>query len=204
MMATTKNRIKVLPPRPLTNAETSHSLAQWKINFRQFIKKDDAFASFLKSSVRWDATKAEYGFEDGLDGRTPAQTSDDLQDFLHMLASYMPHGFITDRILNKSNSFDSAFSIIEESFGLLPTQETFCDFLSMNRLPNEPYRQFDERILSFVVQHLMPYQAGGVNLVDGVSVPTNGDKLSVSFMNMITLHWIQKIHPEFLSIVRTE
>ena len=88
------NRIKVLPPRPLTNSESSHSLAQWKINFRQFIKRDDAYASFLKSSVSWDATKENYGFTRNMDERTPGQISDDLEDFLHMLASYMPHGFI--------------------------------------------------------------------------------------------------------------
>ena len=162
---TSNNRIKVLPPRPLTNSESSHSLAQWKINFRQFMKKDDAYASFLKSTVTWDASKENYGFTRNLDEREPAQVSDDLQDFLHMLASYMPHGFITDRILQQSTSFDTAFKIIEESFGLLPTQETFCDFLSLNRLPNEPYRQFYERILSFMVQHLVPFQAKGLILL---------------------------------------
>ena len=201
---TTNNRIKVLPPRPLTNSESSHSLAQWKINFRQFIKKDDAYSSFLKSTVQWDATKENYGFTRNMDDRTPDQISDDLQDFLHTLASYMPHGFITDRILLQSTSFDTAFKIIEESFGLLPTQETFCDFLTLTRLPNEPYRQFYERMQSFVVQHLMPYKTKDVNLVNGVIVPPEGDKISVSLMNMVTLLWIQKIHPEFLSIVRTE
>ena len=201
---TTNNRIKVLPPRPLTNSESSHSLAQWKINFRQFIKKDDAYSSFLKSTVQWDATKENYGFTRNMDDRTPDQISDDLQDFLHTLASYMPHGFITDRILLQSTSFDTAFKIIEESFGLLPTQETFCDFLTLTRLPNEPYRQFYERMQSFVVQHLMPYKTKDVNLVNGVIVPPEGDKISVSLMNMVTLFWIQKIHPEFLSIVRTE
>jgi len=201
---TSGNRIKVFPHRPLTNNESSHSLAQWKINFRQFVKKDDAYASFLKSSVKWDATKESYGFTKNLDDRTPDQVSDDLQDFLHMLASYMPHGFITDRILQQSTSFDTAFTIIEESFGLLPTQETFCDLLTISRLPNEPYRQFYERIQSFVVQHLMPGSAKEVILVNGVAVPHEGDKISVSLMNMVTLLWIQRIHPEFLSIIRTE
>ena len=121
-----------------------------------------------------------------------------------MLASYMPHGFITDRILQQSTSFDTAFTIIEESFGLLPTQETFCDFLSLNRLPNEPYRQFYERILSFMVQHLVPYQAKGGNLVSGVAVPPEGDTISVSLMNLVTLFWIKRIHPEFMNIVQTE
>ena len=50
----------------------------------------------------------------------------------------------------------------------------------------------------------MPYKTKDVNLVNGVIVPPEGDKISVSLMNMVTLFWIQKIHPEFLSIVRTE
>ena len=42
------------------------------------------------------------------------------------------------------------------------------------------------------------------SVIDGVSIPITGDTLSVSTLNMLALFWINKIHPELLSIVRTE
>ena len=45
-----KGQVKVPPPRPLTNSETTHTLSQWKINFRQYCKRDDSYRHFLKST----------------------------------------------------------------------------------------------------------------------------------------------------------
>ena len=108
--------IKFHPPRPLTDQETTHTLSQWKINFRQFCKKDDSYKHFLKSDVTWNPEAVNYGFTANVGDTTPAQLKDDLEDFLYMLASYLPHGFLTDKILKKSTSFNSAFKLIEEHF----------------------------------------------------------------------------------------
>ena len=196
--------IKFHPPRPLTDQETTHTLSQWKINFRQFCKKDDSYKHFLKSDVTWNPEAANYGFRANVGDTTPAQLKDDLEDFLYMLASYLPHGFLTDKILKKSTSFNSAFKLIEEHFGLLPSQETFCDFSSLTRAPNEPYRQFFDRMLAFLSQHLMPHKVAGDNTVDGTAVPVGGDKITVTMMNMVAMMWLDKIHPELLGIIRTE
>ena len=154
--------IKFHPPRPLTDQETTHTLSQWKINFRQFCKKDDSYKYFLRSEVTWNPDADNFGFRANVGETTPAQLKDDLEDFLYMLASYLPHGFLTEKILKKSTSFNSAFKLIEEHFGLLPSQETFCDFSSLTRAPSEPYRQFFDRMLAFLSQHLMPHKVGGI------------------------------------------
>ena len=194
--------VKVPPPRPLTDAETTHTLTQWKTNFRQYCKRDDSYKLFLQSSTTWDATQDNYGFRAVVDGREPVQIADDLEDFLLMLASFLPHGYITDKIVKKSSSFSSAFAIIEEHFGLAPSQETWCDFVALSRAPNEPYRQFYDRLVSFASKHLMKENVKNTE-VDGVFVATGGDQLTVSMLNMITLQWLQKLHPELLKIVRT-
>ena len=41
-------------------------------------------------------------------------------------------------------------------------------------------------------------------MLENVLVPTGGDSLTVSMMNIIALTWLQKIHPDLLKIVRTE
>ena len=197
------NQVKVPPPRPLTNSETTHTLAQWRINFRQYCKKDDSYKYFLKSTTVWDASKSNYGFTSAINGRDVAALSDDLEDFLHMLASFLPHGYITEKIVSKSTSFSSAFHIIEENSGLVPSQESFCDFVYIVREPNEPYRQFYDRMVAFMSKHLMPGTSSEVN-IDSVTVPQTGDALTVSLLNLIALVWLQKIHPDLLKIVRTE
>ena len=194
-------QIKVPPPRPLNNSETTHTLAQWRINFKQYCKRDESYRTFLQSTTTWDSNRENYGFTATVGTKTPAMQAEDLQDFLYMLASFLPHGYITDKIVKKSTSFESAFLIIEENFGLVPSQESLCDFLDLSRSPNEPFRQFYDRMVSFMTKHLMKE---GVTEVDGVTVPTGGDSLSVSLLNMIALLWIKKIHPDLLKIVRTE
>ena len=209
---TTVNRtniIKVLPPRNLAEKETTHSLSQWKINFRQYCKKDDSYRTFLMSETTWDSQKPNYGLEaqqagDGIAGRSAAARCDDLQDFLLMLASYLPHGYITDKLLKKSVSFESAFAIIEDHYGVTPSQKTFCDFSGLQRLPSEPYRQFYDRMVAFVTKHLVKGHKTKKSNLDGIDVPAGGDILTASLLNLVALQWIEKIHPEMLNIIRTE
>ena len=70
-------------------------------------------------------------------------------------------------------------------------------------MPNEPYRQLYDRMVSFVTKHLMNRSAT-LPEVDGIAIPEGGDQLSVSLLNLVALQWINKIHPELLQIVRTE
>ena len=92
MTTTTRaNYIKVLPPRNLLEKETTHSLSQWKINFRKYCKKDDLYRSFLMSETTWDSQKPNYGLTvdptvEGSNGRSVEAKCDDLLDFLLMLS----------------------------------------------------------------------------------------------------------------------
>ena len=58
----------------------------------------------------------------------------------------------------------------------------------MVRLPNEPYRQFYDRMVAFMSKHLMKRNERHNVEVDGVLVPVAGDELSVSMLNLITLN----------------
>ena len=199
-----KNNIKVLPPRPLTNTETTHSLSQWRINFKQYCKKDDNFKHFLNTTTTWNFGAENAGFTENVGSRTPAALRDDLEDFLLMLASFLPHGYLTDKLISKSTSFNSALGIIEDHYGLTPSQETFCDLVGMSRLPGEPYRQFYDRMIAFVSKHLAKRAPDVKTTVDGVQIPILGDELSVSILNLVALRWLEKIHPDLLGIIRTE
>ena len=136
--------VKIPLPRKLESKETMQSLQQWKMQFKQYMKQDDNYRCFLGSDVAWNPTHVTYGFEAEAAGlrRTAIQKMDDCKDFLHVLCTFLPHGYLTDKIVQTSTSLVSAFGIIEEHYGLLPSQETFLDLESFNKQTGESYRQF--------------------------------------------------------------
>ena len=195
--------IKIREPRKLECQETRMSLQQWRMQFRQFVKQDDHYRGFLASDVQWDPLADNYGFLTETTGlrRSPRSMKDDCQDFLHMLATFLPHGYLTEKIVSTATSFHKAFEIIEEHYGLLPSQESFLDLDGFTKQVNESYRQFYERIVAHARLHLQ--SVAGVS-VDGAVVPNGGDRISVSHSNLLALMWLRKIHPELINIVRTE
>ena len=194
------SHVKFPAPRQLANHETSQSLLQWKTNFRQYYKREDSFKHFILSTTTWNPTAASYGFTAAEGGRTAAQLKDDCIDFLHVLASHLPHGYITEKITTTAISLQNAFDIIAEHYNVNPTQETFLDFDSLTMETGESYRQFFERLVGHARQHSSP--AGSA--VDNTTVPGDGDTMTVSHLNMIALWWMRKIHTDLISVVRTE
>ena len=65
-----KGNIKILPPRPLTNTESTHSLTQWKINFKQYCKKDESYKHFLLQTTTWDFSMDNAGFTRNVGSRS--------------------------------------------------------------------------------------------------------------------------------------
>ena len=195
--------IRVQAPRKLELKESQQSLTQWKMQFRQYMKQGTSNRFFLASDTEWNPNARNYGFTAETDGqqRTAAALMDDCKDFLFTLATFLPHGYLTEKIVNTSTSFESAFDILEEHFGLKATQESFLELESFTKASGESYRQFYERLLAHVRRHLVP--TAGVQ-VDGATVAQGGDRLTVSHMNNVALMWLRKIHPEMISIVRTE
>ena len=198
-----QSHLKFTPPRALTNEETQLTMTRWKINFKQYMKRDPSYITFL--NMEWVPTAENYKLQKETEGlkRSPEALKDDLLDFLHILCSYLPHGYLTDRIISKSTSLLSAFKIIDESFNLLPNQESFFEFKGLKKMSSETYRQMFDRMVAFSSQHLMPARTPQVD-VDGVLVPDGGDALTVSHLNLIALLWLDKLSPDLLNIVRTE
>ena len=101
-MPSTNSHVKVLPPRPLKSEETVHSVAQWKVNFNQYCKKDGAFKHFLKASMTCDKTKANAGFAETIQNRNPEQLQEELDDFLvdagKLFAPWLHHRQDTQQI----------------------------------------------------------------------------------------------------------
>ena len=111
------------------------------------MKQDDTYKTFLGSNVTWNPNVQNYGFVAETRGlnRSANEKMDDCKDFLQILATFLPHGYLTEKLVKTSTSFEKAFEIILEHYGLLPTQESFMDLESFSKQTGESYRQFYER-----------------------------------------------------------
>ena len=92
MAAQNVTHIRVKEPRKLENKESLQSLEQWRMQFRQFVKRDDHYRIFLSSDTVWDPFATNYGFrtETGGLARTASALKDDCKDFLYTLATFYP------------------------------------------------------------------------------------------------------------------
>ena len=91
------------------------------------------------------------------------------------------------------------WNVIHDHYGVQVTSESLLDFESMYKQTGETHRQFYERLLQHVKQHLAP---AGVKVEQLTT--TSADKMSVSMMNMVALQWLRKIDQSLIKIVRTE
>ena len=155
---TARNFSRTPPPRQLTTDESLESLNHWRSTFRTFYKRDDAYRRFFRSDFKWDPKAVNYGLEEEIDGlkRPAADLKEDLIDLLNILAGFLPHSYLTDKLLNETTDWDDAFKIILEHYNVNVSCESLLDFEGLNKKSEETHRQFFERLLQHSKLHLAP------------------------------------------------
>ena len=135
MAGASVSHVKVPPHRPLANKETLQSLQQWYRTFRQYYKRDDQFKIFTLPTTTWTPTLQNFGFVEETTGlkQSPEELTEDCKDFLHALAGYMPYGYLSEKFLSSVKSLKDAFDVICEHYGVSPSQESFLEFVSLNK-----------------------------------------------------------------------
>ena len=64
MSTQTVAHLRVKEPRKLVNNnESIQLLQQWKMQFKQFVKQDDRFKTFIASDMTWNPSLTNYGFQ---------------------------------------------------------------------------------------------------------------------------------------------
>ena len=108
--------IKIREPRKLECTETLLSLQQWKMQFKQYIKQDDHYKKFLGSNITWDPTLANYGFLPETQGlaRSGNEQMDDCKDFLLILATFLPHCYLTEKLVDTATLFEKACCLLNK------------------------------------------------------------------------------------------
>lgn len=190
------------PPRPLGNSETLETLTHWRTTFKTFYKRDESYRFFVKETTKWDPSNDNYNqIAEGENGlkRTAADMKEDLIDLLNTLAGYLPHSYLTDKIVSGTKGWQDVWNVIYDHYGVQISSESLLDFESMHKQPGETHRQFYERLLQHVKQHLAPADVKVEQVRNTVA-----DTMSISLMNMTALQWMRKTSGSLIDIVRTE
>ena len=189
------------PPRQLNNKETLETLTHWETTFRTFYKRDDVYKCFFKPNLSWDPSKQYYGLADESEGSNPRKKEElceDLKDLLCTFSGYLPHSYLTEKIL-QSSSWTNVWQIVRDHYNVQISSETMLDFEAINKTPDETYRQYFERLLQHTKQHLAPADSKA----EGLKNETK-DTMTISLMNLVALQWLRKVNPLLIDIVKTE
>ena len=193
--------VRTPPPCPLGSTETLETLTHWRTTFKTFFKRDDTYKPFIKDDASWDPSAENYNQRLETTGlkRPAADMKEDLLDLLNILSGFLPHSYLTDKIVGATKNWKDVWNVIHDHYGVQVTSESLLDFESLHKQTGETHRQFYECLLQHVKQHLAP---AGVK-VEQITT-ASADKMSVSMMNMVALQWLRKTDPALIKIVRTE
>ena len=192
--------VKIPQPRNLEEKETRSRLEIWKVAVLNYYRRDDYFRKFLTGS--WDPTQADYGFKKETEGlkREASAIQGDLQIFLQVIAAYLPHDYARTEIMHHSTSLEDVFRIIYELYDCETSSVTFLDIATMKKDQGETHRQFYLRIRSHMERHLAPASIK----VENTNTGPDGDKMSVSMMDLLAQHWLTRTDSRLVNIVKIE
>merc|ERR1712215_364653 len=127
--------------------------------------------------------------------RAPLIFKEDLVDLLNTLAGYLPHAYLTDKIVSDTKNWTEVWEVIYEHYGVQVDNGTFLDFESMTKRTDETHRQFYERLLHYVKQHLAKAKPEDAS---------TAEKLSGTLTNMVALQWLRKTNKDLIYVVKVE
>ena len=167
-MTDTNVQPRALAPRKLDQQETRQTLNQWKTVLRNFYRRCPYYSIFLLPATKWDQSPNR-GFLQEQTGlkRTAETLASDLEGFLDSVASYLPFDYVADKLRTESTDIQSVWSIVYEIYDAELTTTNYLDYATMMKDPDETYRNYYNRLVGFVRQHL---PTGAVE-ADGVISP---------------------------------
>ena len=109
---------------------------------------------FLAPRSKLDPQLPNYGQVQDVSGevviRTAQDKSEDLKDFLSTLVGYLPFPYLTEKVVNASHNLTEVWDYIYEHYGLKISGDSLFDFVNMQQLSGESYRQYYDRLLAML------------------------------------------------------
>ena len=193
---------KALTPRKLEERETLQTLNHWKSVFCNYYRRCQFYNYFLQPGVNW-SNETNHGFTEpettGLK-RSPETLAYDLEGFLTCLAGYLPFDYVSTKLVSQATCMRDTWQIIYEIYDADVCRTHYLDYASMEKKPEETYRNFFNRLVGFAQQHLPTERVSA----EGVSSPPTGEVMSIGLLDSIAIHWLLAIDKRLINIVKTE
>ena len=187
-------------PRQLGLNENMRTLRHWRSTVRNYYRLDDINSHFLNEDLAWNSAVEHYSLAAETTGlkRTPAILKQDLVAFLETISGYLPHAYITDNLVKGTKSIMDVWKVIEDLYGAEVNAMSFLQLNSFKREPEETHKQFYERLVDHCRTHLVRDETK----IEGRA--TSSDQLTILALNLITIVWLNKMHPKLIDIVQVE
>ena len=117
------NFVKAPPPRALNQQESLDSLNHWKTLFRNYYRRDSRYKQFLHKDCTWNVAQENYGLQ-ALEEETAEERAENLSDFLSTLAGFLPHSYLTEKLLEDTTCLQDCWNLIYEHYNVQITPET--------------------------------------------------------------------------------
>ena len=179
------NQPRALAPRKLEEQETLHTLNHWRGVFLNYYRRCQFYGYFLQPNVKWNNNRNRGFTQSEISGlkRDPSILASDLDGFLSCLGSYLPFDYVSDKLISETTDLNSAWDIIYEIYDAEIDTTTYLDYATMVKLPQETYRNFYNRLVGFVRQHLPKSEIK----VEGAVSPATGEDLTVALLDSIAV-----------------
>ena len=196
------NQPRALAPRKLEQQETLQSLNHWRGVFKNYYRRCQIYGFFLQFDVIWDNSRHRGFTSSETSGlkRDPKTLAADLDSFLACLGSYLPFDYVAEKLNSETTNLDTAWEIIYEIYDAEIDATTYLDYASMTKLPEETYRNFYNRLVGFVRQHLPKKEIKA----EGAKSPVTGEVMTVALLDSIAIHWLLTIDKRLINIIKTE
>ena len=147
---------RALMPSKLEQQETLQTLNQWQSVFKNYYRRCSFYGDFLQPGIRWTSGHNRRFEANELTGlkRTHQILAADLDSLLECLGGFLPFDYVSEKFKSETRDIKSAFAIIYEIYDAEIDTTHYLDYASMLRLPQETYRNFFNRLVGIVRQHL--------------------------------------------------
>ena len=186
--------VKFKVPRKLEDKETEVSLEHWKNEFLVYAQRDAAFAPFLTNS--WDPDKENFGFT----GADAAVTMNACKMFVNHVVSFLKYPYWNHKIMDRSKSLKDIWKHFDTVFCIETSAESFLDLALITYDRTESYHSF----LARIVYHIENNKAPANIEIDGISSGKNGDKMTITMMDLAITTWLQKIDQRLIHQVKVD
>ena len=201
MTEMTQTLPRALAPRRLEQQETLQNLNHWRGVIQNYYRRCQYYSFFLTPNLRW-GVNGNRNFPTETTGlkRSPEVLASDLDGFLESIASYLPFDYVGDSLKTRARCMKDVWDILYEIYDAEVDTTHYLDYATMHRDPQESYRNFFNRLVGFVRQHL----PRGEFTAEGVSSGRDGEDMSISLLDSIAIHWLMSIDKRLINIVKTE